>query len=297
MCYGDAMDVCIVGTGAMGAAMARNLLSRGFEVRVWDRTPEKAAALAADGARVSPAVGDAVRDADAVITMLTDAQAVRETMAPALPAMREGATWIQMSTIGVHGTLEAEALAAQLRPDVAFVDAPVSGSTKPARDGMLVILASGPPATLDALEPLFGALGRRTFRLGDAGAGSRMKLVLNTWLAALVEGIAETTALARALDVSLDALGDLLHGGPLGAPLAEAKLAKIAAGDYAPEFGLSLAAKDVRLALEAAARRGTVLPMIAALDAQWRRTIDAGYGGDDVSAAYLGLELETATRA
>src|SRR5580700_8338863 len=132
------MKVCVLGAGAIGSAMATNLLGKAFDVRVWDRTPEKAEALRAHGARAFADVAAAVHDADTVITMLADGPAVVVTMERALPAMQPGAVWVQMSTIGVAAIAQAIALAQQ-RSDIAFVDAPVSGSIGPARAGALTI--------------------------------------------------------------------------------------------------------------------------------------------------------------
>lgn len=285
------MKVCVLGAGAMGSAMAARMVERGFDVRVWDRTWEHADALSAGGVHAFREIADAVRDADVVITMLVDGAAVNATMERALPAMRSGAVWLQMSTIGLEGTTNAIALA-QGRADVVFVDAPVSGSTGPARAGTLEILASGPKATVDTLAPLFAALGRKTVWLGDAGAGSRMKLVLNAWLAMLVEGTAEFAALATSLGVTLDRVAECLQGGPLDAMLLQSKLAKMAARTFDSEFSLANAAKDVRLALHADGQvgGGRALPMLEALDREWQGALAAGYGNRDVSVVYLALD-------
>jgi len=283
------MNVCVLGAGAMGSAMTARMRERAFEVRVWDRTWEKAEALGASGARPFREIAEAVADADVVLTMLADGAAVLSTMDRALAAMRGGAIWLQMSTIGVDATTQAIALARR-RPDVAFVDAPVSGSTGPARAGALTILASGPKASIDALGPPFAALGHRTVWLGDAGAGSRMKLVLNSWLAMLVEGTAEFAALAKTLGVPLERVAECLQGGPLDALLVRSKLAKIGAGAFDSEFSLANAAKDVRLALQADSESGGGgLPMLEALDREWRQPLAAGLGDQDVSVVYLAL--------
>lgn len=284
------MNVCVLGAGAMGSAMTARLLERSFDVRIWDRTWEKAEALGAHGAHAFRDIAAAVADADVVVTMLADGAAVIATMDRALPAMRSGAVWLQTSTIGVEATAQAIA-AAQRRPEVVFVDAPVSGSTGPARAGALTFLASGPKASIDALEPLFAALGHKTVWLGDAGAGSRMKLVLNSWLAMLVEGTAEFAVLATALGVTLDRVVECLQGGPLDALMVRSKLAKIAARTFDSEFSLANAAKDVRLALQAqaSAGRGPALPMLEALDREWRLPLASGFGDQDVSIVYLAL--------
>jgi 3-hydroxyisobutyrate dehydrogenase len=155
---------------------------------------------------------------------------------------------------------------------------------------MLTILASGPKPTIDALQPLFAALGHKTVWLGDAGTGSRMKLVLNAFLAALVEGAAEIAVLAKTLGIPLDRVAECLQGGALDAPLVRNKLAHIAGGTFEPEFSLAMAAKDVRLALHAEATDGRTLPALEALDGVWQRALAAGYGDRDVSVVYLALE-------
>jgi len=169
------------------------------------------------------------------------------------------------------------------------VDAPVSGSKGPAETGQLLILASGPSAAEPVARPAFAAIGRKTVWLGEAGQGTRMKMVVNAYLATLIEGVAEGLALAEYLGIDAAALDDAIEGGPLDAPLADAKLHKMARGDYAPEFPLEWALKDVDLAIEAAG--GDRLPLLGALSRQWRTAVEAGHGRDDISAARLALRL------
>ncbi|MEA2843829.1 MAG: 3-hydroxyisobutyrate dehydrogenase [Actinomycetota bacterium] len=283
------MNVSVLGTGTMGSAMAANLARAGLSTVVWDRTPSAAAALASVGVTVAPTLVDAVRSADVVITMVSDGNAVASVatdqgMLDSLPA---GAVWVQMATIGVDATDRMAALTAERRPDVAFVDAPVSGSKGPAERGELIVLASGPADVVDRLEPVFDAIGRRTIWAGGAGRGSRLKLVLNSWLAFLAEGLAETVALADGLGITRDELRQAVAGGPLAAPYAMAKLAKIADDDFAPEFPLVLALKDVDLALAATPSR---LPGMAAISEQWHRAVGDGLGDLDISAASLALQ-------
>jgi 3-hydroxyisobutyrate dehydrogenase len=281
--------VAVLGTGTMGAAMAHNLLRAGLAVDVWNRTPERTAPLTDLGAAAHLLAADAVADADVVLTMLPDAGTVSSVALGlgVLAALQPGAVWAQMGTIGPAVTAELAAAASSRRPDVLFVDAPVSGTRGPAEAGQLQILASGPDQARPLLEPVFAEIGSRTLWLGPAGAGSRLKLVLNTWLAFLVEGIAETAALADVLGVSHDALAGALAGGPLGAGLAEAKLAKIDAGDYSPDFSLRWALKDVDLAVEAGG--GWRLPVTAAISSQWHELARSGMADKDVSAVRSGL--------
>ncbi len=281
--------VAILGAGTMGSAFARRLLGAGIRVSVWDPTHDAAERLAGAGAQVAETPAEAVRDADVVLTMVPTIASIEETMPSVLPAMRSGATWLQMSTIGVEGTERAAALAKQVRPDVVFVDAAVSGSRAPAEQGKLLILASGPATALDALAPVFSALGQKTMRWEHAGDGSRMKLVLNTWLAVLGEGIAEVAALARSLGVALDDVSECIGSTALDAPWALAKLEKIEHDDFGPDFSLALASKDLHLALDEAARAKRSLPMVQAIAAQWDGALKTGLGDRDVVGAYLAL--------
>jgi 3-hydroxyisobutyrate dehydrogenase len=274
----------------MGAAFAINLRHAGIDTTVWDRRPDSTVASAAAGATVASSPTEAVAHADVVITMLPDADAVTDVLDDqgTLKAFAPKGTWVQMGTIGLAGTDRMAALVAEQRPDVSFVDAPVSGSKTPAEHAQLLILASGPPAVRTQLEPVFDALGRRTLWLGEAGQGMRLKLVLNAWMAFVMEGLAETTALADALGVTHAQLEEALDGSPLAAPWALDKLTnKIDSGDYAPEFSLAWATKDVGLALDSAHRH---LPALAAIGEQWRQAVSEGYGSLDISAARPALE-------
>ena len=168
-----------------------------------------------------------------------------------------------------------------------FVDAPVSGSKGPAENGQLLILASGPSGAQAITGPVFSAIGRKTVWLGEAGQGSRMKLVVNAYMSVLIEGVAEALELATQLGIDTAMLAEAIEGGPLDAPIADAKLHKMERADYAPEFPLQWALKDVDLAIGAAP--GATLPLLAALSRQWRSIVDAGHGREDVSVARLGL--------
>ena len=185
--------------------MARRLLGAGMKVDVWSRHATSTMPLVAAGATAYDEPTEAVRQSDVVITMLPNADVTTEVMisGQVLGAMAPKSIWVQMATIGAEATERLVIETRTHRPAVTFVDAPVSGSREPAEKGQLLILASGPPRAAALLEPVFAALGRATLWLGAAGAGSRMKLVLNTWLAFQVEGAAEVAALAT--DMGVDA--------------------------------------------------------------------------------------------
>ncbi|HEX4831505.1 MAG TPA: NAD-binding protein, partial [Trebonia sp.] len=174
------------------------------------------------------------------------------------------------------------------RPGVMFVDAPVSGTKGPAEQGQLVILASGPQQAADVLRPVFGAIGRKTVWLEVAGQGSQLKLAVNAYLSILVEGVAETMELADRMGIPHAQVAEVIEGGPLDAPLADAKLHKMDRRDWSAEFPLEWALKDVDLAL-AAAETGGPLPLLSALSRQWQSAVAAGYGRADISAARLAL--------
>jgi 3-hydroxyisobutyrate dehydrogenase len=163
----------------------------------------------------------------------------------------------------------------------------VSGSKGPAETGQLLILASGPPEAQPVVGPVFSVIGRKTVWLGAAGHGSAMKLVVNAYMSTLIEGVAEALELAGQLGIDPAALAATIEGGPLDAPIADAKLHKMESGDFAPEFPLEWAVKDVDLAIEAAG--GDRLPLLQALSRQWHAAVDAGHGRQDISAARLAL--------
>jgi 3-hydroxyisobutyrate dehydrogenase len=282
-------QVAVIGAGTMGAAMARRLLGAGMNVRVWSRHPGSTMPLVGLGATAFEEASDAVRGAEVVITMLPAEDATTEVMVDgqALAAMQPGSIWVQMATIGVEATGRLAAWVQTLRPDIAFVDAPVSGSREPAENGQLLVLASGPRAAARSLEPLFGALGRGTLWLGPAGAGSALKLVLNTWLAFQAEGAAEAASLAERMDVPTTALFDALRDSPLASPYALSKLSRMVEQDYHPDFSLDLALKDLDLA--AAAAGAGVVPVASAIADRWRELVHNGSSGLDVSAARNGL--------
>ncbi|HEV2259107.1 MAG TPA: NAD(P)-dependent oxidoreductase [Streptosporangiaceae bacterium] len=283
------VTVAVIGAGIMGSAMARNLAAAGLTTRVWDRTASATGPLAEAGAVVAASARDAVRDADVVITMLPTADAVESVMfdSQVAEAFADGSVWAQMGTIGVEATLRIRDLLAARRPGVMFVDAPVSGSKGPAEQGQLLILAAGPAAAADAVRPVFDVIGRKTVWLGEAGRGSQVKLVVNAYLSILIEGVAETMELADRLGIGHQQLAEVIEGGPLDAPLADAKFHKMDRGDFAAEFPLEWALKDVDLVIDAAG--GQALPLLAALSGQWHAAVAAGYGRQDISAARLAL--------
>jgi 3-hydroxyisobutyrate dehydrogenase len=278
--------VAVLGTGIMGGPIARNLAQAGFAVRVWNRTRDKAAPLAEHGVDLMDTPAEAADGMDVVITMLTDGDAVEQVMTDggALEGMREDAIWLQTSTVGIAAAERLATLAE--RAGVTFVDAPVLGTKQPAEQGALVVAASGPDEARSACEPIWDVIGSRTIWLGEAGAGTRLKLVVNNWLVCLVEDLAETIAFAERIGISPEAFLDAIDGGPVGPPYARLKGTQMINQDFPPAFPLRLALKDANLVLEAAERHGIELPLARVTTERFKRAVELGHGDEDMAAAY-----------
>ena len=283
--------VAVLGIGTMGHGMAISALQAGIPTIVWNREPEATRDLAELGAEVAESAADGARRAPIVVTMVTDADAVVSIAGDQgmLAALSPGAIWVQMSTIGVTGIERVAAMVDDQRPDVTLVDAPLSGSKEPAEKGQLTIFASGPDEVRSRLAPLFDALGQRTIWVGAVGAGSRVKIVNNIWLAFAAEGVSASVALARRLGLETETLVDVLGGGTLMSPWQAAKLQRIAKDDFSAQFALSLALKDVHLALQAADNR---LAVLACLADEWQEVVDHGLGDQDLTVVTRALEQE-----
>jgi 3-hydroxyisobutyrate dehydrogenase len=281
--------VGFLGIGTMGHAMATNAIRAGIPTIVWNREPGATRDLADLGAEVADTPADAARRAAIVVTMVTDAEVVLSIASDQgmLAALPSGAIWVQMSTIGVAGIEQVAALAGAERPDVVLIDAPVSGSKGPAESGQLTIFASGPETASSRLDPLFDALGQRTVWVGRVGTGSRLKLVANAWLALAAEAVNTPMALARQLGLETETVVSALSGGPLVSPWQAAKLQRIAQGDFSAQFALSLALKDVRLALEAASDGR--FRALSCLADEWQEVVDLGLGDRDLTVVTKAL--------
>jgi 3-hydroxyisobutyrate dehydrogenase len=282
----EIQTIAVLGAGGtMGSAMARNLARAGFRVRGWDRSRERAEPLAEDGAEVLDSPAEAAAGADAVLTMVADADAVIESITGALegkPAAH--AIWLQMSTIGERGTDRCIELARER--DLTLVDTPVLGTKEPAQKGELVVLASGPPEVRDRLAPVFDVLGKRTMWVGEVGAGTRLKLATNSWLLAVVEGAAETLALAEGLGLDPRLVLEALQGGPLDLPYLQLKGKAMIERSFEPSFKLVLAAKDASLVEQAARSHRLELPLMHAIHERFAQGAQE-HPDEDLSAIFL----------
>ncbi|MEU2302342.1 NAD(P)-dependent oxidoreductase [Streptomyces antibioticus] len=285
----DTITVSVLGTGIMGAAMARNLARAGHTVRAWNRTRAKAEPLAVDGVAVVATPADAVRDADVVLTMLYDGPAALEVMREAAPALRPGAVWAQSTTAGVEAIADLADFAAE--HGLVFFDAPVLGTRQPAEDGLLTVLAAGPPAHRDAVAPVFDAVGARTVWTGEdgrEGSATRLKLVANSWVLAATAAAGEVLALSQALGVDPEAFFGLIAGGPLDMGYLRAKTGLVLDERLSPaQFAVTTAAKDARLIVEAGRDHGVRLDVASATADRLERAAAQGHGDEDMAAAYF----------
>ncbi|MEU1575561.1 NAD(P)-dependent oxidoreductase [Streptomyces collinus] len=283
------LTVSVLGTGIMGAAMARNLARAGHTVHAWNRTRAKAEPLAAEGVRIADSPEQAVRDTDIVLTMLHDGPAALETMREAAPALRPGIAWVQSSTAGLDGVAELAAFARE--HGLLFYDAPVLGTRQPAEAGTLTVLAAGPVEGREKVTPVFEAVGARTVWSGEDGAeggATRLKLVANSWVLAVTAAAGEALALSKALGVDPRNFFDLVAGGPLDMGYLRAKSDLVLEGRLTPpQFAVSTAAKDARLIVQAGTGHGVRLDVAEAAAARMERAAAQGHADEDMAAAYF----------
>jgi 3-hydroxyisobutyrate dehydrogenase len=278
-------SLAVLGTGIMGAPIARNLAKAGLEVTAWNRSRDKAEPLADDGVTVADSPAEAARDADAVLTMLSDGQAVEDVMTGgALEAMRDDALWLQTSTIGVAACERMAELAGER--GVTIVDCPVIGTKQPAEEGKLIVLAAAPEEARGECEPVFEAIAQKTVWFDRDCGGTRMKIVVNSWLLAITSGLAESIGVARALDVDPEQFLEILDGAPMGSPYAQLKGKSMIAREYPPAFPLSLAGKDAALVVDAAEANGLDPGIARVVLDRFQRAAEAGHGDEDMAAVH-----------
>lgn len=278
--------IAVLGTGLIGAPVARNLSRKGFAVRAWNRTTAKAQALAADGVQAFDTPIEAVRGADIIVTVLNDGASVVDAVEAAAPALSRGAVWLQLSTVGVEAIATLAQFAAQ--HGLVFYDAPVQGTRQPAEQGQLIVLSSGPLNGRTTAQPVFDAIGKRTLWVSEqAGASSRLKLALNSWAFALTHGIAESLLVAKGLGLDPSLVVDVVTGGPMDSGYFQLKAAAILAGNYGTSFSIANAVKDSRLLVDAAGQAGIQVDAAQAGLRRFERALEAGHGGKDMAASYL----------
>jgi 3-hydroxyisobutyrate dehydrogenase len=279
-----ATQVAVLGTGIMGAPMARNLARGGFEVRAWNRTREKAEPLADDGVTVADSAVEAVDGADAWITMLADGDTVEAVTQDALEAGEVG-LWLQMSTVGLEAAQKLGGLAES--KDVTYVDAPVVGTKAPAEKGELAVLASGPEDVQETCDPMFDAIGKKTVWLGEAPNGTRMKLVVNAWIQSITAAVGQSIALAEGLGLDPATFLEIIDGAPTGSPYAQLK-GKLILDDKLDDVSFStvLARKDTGLVVDALEEAGLEPGLARAVYERFDEAVERGAGEHDMASVY-----------
>jgi len=276
----DVRITAVLGAGALGAAMAARLGETGHEVQLWNRTAERARAAAAQarGVTAVDAAIEAVNGASVVITVLRDGDAVAEVMADAITGVDTDAVWVQASTVGPRS---ARALADLAREHgVAYLDAPVSGSTTPAREGRLVWLVAGEDAAIGRARPALDALGSSVLHVGTGVEGSALKLAVNAWMTAATVAMSDVLALCDGLGIDHATFVRALEAGPLAMPYELQKVRSMDAGAYTAGFAVQLALKDIDLA----AALASPSPLLQVVHDRLERAVAAGHGGDDLAA-------------
>jgi 3-hydroxyisobutyrate dehydrogenase len=255
---GSVQRVSVLGLGTMGAAMARRISGAGIATTVWNRSAARTEPFVGTAVTIAPDAATAVKDADVVLTMLFDAAATKAVAEEAFSDARSGTIWMQSATIGVDAAREFAALAADR--GMRFVDAPVLGTKGPAEAGKLTPLVAGSDAALDELAPVFSALSERWVRAGEAApAGSALKLAMNTWIACLTAGIAQSLTLADRFGIDPRLVLESLPGTASDSPYAHVKGAAMLAGEFDPQFAAAGLLKDLRLAKAATSGMNTEL--------------------------------------
>jgi len=276
----------VLGTGIMGAGMARSLLRSGLDVTVWNRTSGRAAPLAADGAHVAGTAAEAVAGVDAVVTSLWHGDSVAEVMTEALPSAPAGVLWAQTTTISLRDAGDRlPALAA--RHGARYVDAPVLGTRQPAEEGKLTVLAAAPEPLRDPVAPVFGAIAARVVWVSERpGDGARLKLVANSWVTTMVAAAGQAIAFARELGLDPQVFLDVVKGSAVDTPYLDLKGQAMIAARFPASFAVDGAVKDTGLIAAAMREAGTDATLMDAVGQQFRKAADSGHGDDDMAAVY-----------
>lgn len=281
------MRIAFLGLGIMGRPMAANLVKAGHEVEVWNRTPGKQV----DGARVATTPGDAASGAEVVWMCVSDTKAVEGVLFGAggvETTVGSGAVVVDSSTISPTAERQfADRLKAK---GVDYVDAPVTGSKVAAEAGSLIFMVGGDEAVLARIDPLFKAMGKQVFRMGETSKGQAAKIVMNLQIALIFEGFAEALTLAAKLGVSLESLLPLIQASMVRSGVVDYKAPFILKRDFTPNFPLKLMLKDIRLARDAAKEARVKLPGLETVEEVYEMAAEEGHQDLDYAATLTLLE-------
>lgn len=280
-----------LGLGIMGTAMAGNILKAGFPLHIYNRTPAKADNLVAAGASLAPTPLALTEGADIIIAMVTGPEALDALLwgeNGAASGFTPAKTFINMSSVPPRYTRD---LAEELAPlGVAFIDAPVSGTKKPAEDGTLLILAGGDQEKIAALEPIFAVLGKKVIYCGAVGQGSMMKMTINLLLGVMMAGLAETLNFGLNNGLDQEAVLDVIFSGPLNCGLFQMKADMLRSRTYPPNFPLKHMTKDLKFVIDTAYDYGTPVPVGHAALQLFRSGVGFQLGDEDLAAVFQVLQ-------
>lgn len=279
------MNTGVIGLGAMGAGMARNLAAAGLLTAVWNRTTAKAGALAADlGVTVAADPADLANRCEVIITCVSRDADVLEVVQALQPALTSGRTVVDCSTIAVDTARQAAGLVSETR--ARFVDAPVSGGREGAEAGQLVFMVGGEADTVDALAPVFQAMGKQTTHMGPVGSGQATKAVNQIMAAGINQAVTEALAFGQASGLEMAKVIEVVGGGAAGNWFLQKRGASMVDGVFEPGFKLALHYKDLSICKRMSAEMGVALPIIEMTLKHYERLMEAGFGEDDISALF-----------
>jgi 3-hydroxyisobutyrate dehydrogenase-like beta-hydroxyacid dehydrogenase len=290
--------VGFVGLGIMGSGMARNFLKKGFPLVVWNRTPERARALTAEGAAAAATPRELAQASDVVVTCLSDPAAVEAVaLGPdgLLAGARDGLRWIDTSTIGSAASLRLAAACA--RAGVAYLEAPVTGSKLGARDGTLLAMTGGPKDLHDACEPVLQAFCAKVIHVGPHGTAAVMKLIGNTLISFMLEGLAEGATLGARSGISIEKILEVVQASGFSSPYWAFKGGAMAQRNWETHFSLDLLHKDQALALAEGGARRVPLPGLAAIHQVTGSARALGLGAEDIAAQIKAVEAAAGIEA
>lgn len=274
-----------MGLGIMGTPMAANLHRAGFPLKVYNRTAERAKPLAELGVELAASPQSLAQATDIIMLMVTGPEAIQDLLWGAEGAFRElrpGKIVINMSSVTPRFTRELNAVLTG--QGVTFIDAPVSGSKKPAEEGTLIILAGGPEAAVAKVAPLLGAMGKRVIYCGEAGQGSMMKMTINLLLGLMMAALGETVGYGRAGGLSIETILEVVHSGPLSCGLYQLKTEMLKTGEFPPQFPLKHMTKDAKFIIDTAYESGAAAPLGHLLLHLFRLGVSKGLGDQDFAA-------------
>ena len=285
------MEIGFIGLGIMGSRMAANLQHAGHKLFVFNRTPDKAAALVAQGAELAASPEALANKTNLVFTMLSTPEAVEEVALGNkgfLRALPDNSLWVNCSTVNPSFAIKMAQTTVSLGRR--YLDAPVSGSLIPAEKGELIFLVGGNKTDLEQVQELIDIMGKAVVHVGENGQGSSMKMVNNMLLAHAMAAFAEALRLGTSLGISEDMLCQTLLNGPAAAPFLKAKQPKLLQQDYTPEFPLEWLHKDLHLASITAYEQNVALPSLQTTKELYAQAKERGFGPEDMSAIYQFLQ-------